>query len=50
MVTLISSIWSTFFSWMPISLQIAFGVIVAIAIVCMLLRVLALLWDSIPFC
>lgn len=49
MVTLISTIWSTFFSWMPISLQIAFGVIVAIALVCLVLRVLALLWDALPF-
>lgn len=49
MVTLVRYIWSMFFAWMPVSLQIVFGAIVAISLIVLIIRVIALLWDAIPF-
>lgn len=49
MATLVSYIWSMFFAWMPLSLQIVFGAIVAIALVVLVIRVVAMIWDAIPF-
>lgn len=48
MATLVRAIWVVFFGWMPIGLQIAFGAIVALAVIVLLLKVIALVLDAIP--
>lgn len=45
----VETIWGTFFAWMPVSLQIAFGVVFAVSMACLLLKVAALVLDAIPF-
>ena len=45
----VETIWGTFFAWMPISLQIAFGAIFALCVVYLALRVAALVMDALPF-
>ena len=49
MVTLGRCIWSCFFAWMPFSLQVVFGAVVVIAVVVMVIRLIALIMDAIPF-
>lgn len=48
MASLVNGIWTIFFGWMPIGLQLAFGAIVAIAVIVLVLRVIALILDAIP--
>lgn len=48
MNTFISLIWTTFFSWMPLSLQILFGAFVVIAVIVMVIKVVALVLNAIP--
>lgn len=46
---IVSTIWGTFFAWMPVSLQVAFGAIFALCVVYLALRVSALVMDALPF-
>ena len=48
MATLVRGIWVVLFGWMPIGLQLAFGAIVALAVIVLLLKVIALVLDAIP--
>jgi len=41
--------WMYFFSWMPLSLQIIFGGFVALAGLVIVIKVIALILDAIPF-
>lgn len=45
----VQTIWGTFFAWMPVSLQVAFGAIFALCVVYLALRVAALVMDALPF-
>lgn len=45
----IETIWGTFFAWMPLSLQIAFGAIFALCLVVLTFKVAALVMDALPF-
>lgn len=42
-------IWGSFFAWMPLALQIVFGAIVAISFLIMIVKVVALIMDALPF-
>ena len=48
MATLVNLIWTTFFAWMPLSLQILFGAFVVLAVIVMVIKVIALILDAIP--
>lgn len=45
----IETIWGTFFAWMPLSLQIAFGVIFGLSMVVLTFKVAALVLNAVPF-
>ena len=46
---ILENIWGTFFAWMPLSLQIIFGVLVAVSLMIMVIRLVGVLMDAIPF-
>lgn len=46
---IVSTIWGTFFAWMPVSLQVAFGTIFGISLVVLSFKVAALVLDAVPF-
>lgn len=48
MAQLINAIWSLFFAWMPIELQVAFGALVALAMIILLIKVIGMILDAIP--
>lgn len=48
MATFISSFWVMFFGWMPPLLQIAFGCFLALALIILVIKVIALILDAIP--
>lgn len=45
----VETIWGTFFAWMPLSLQIAFGAIFAICILVLGFKIAALVLNAVPF-
>ena len=49
MATFTNLIWTVFFGWMPLSLQILFGAFVVIAVLIMVIKVIGLILDAIPF-
>lgn len=46
---IVSTIWGTFFGWMPVSLQTVFGAVFAIMAVVLGFKVAALVLDAVPF-
>lgn len=46
---ILSALWGCFFAWMPLSLQIIFGAFVAIALVLMVVKVIGLILNAVPF-
>lgn len=42
-------LWEVFFAWMPTSLQIIFGAFIAIAAIVLVLKIIAMVLDAIPF-
>lgn len=48
METFNSLIWSAFFDWMPLSLQIFFGAFVVLAVIIVVVKVIALVLEAIP--
>lgn len=45
----LETIWGTFFAWMPLSLQVLFGVLVAISLLIMIVKLVALIMEALPF-
>lgn len=45
----VSTIWGTFFAWMPVSLQVAFGAIFAISLLVLGFKIAALVLNAVPF-
>lgn len=48
MGTLVNAIWTLFFDWMPLELQVAFGALIALALIILLIRVIGMILDAIP--
>lgn len=45
----VETIWGTFFAWMPLSLQVAFGAIFGICVLVLGFKIAALVKSAIPF-
>lgn len=42
------AIWSVFFAWLPLELQVAFGAMVAFALIVLVIKVIGMILDAIP--
>lgn len=48
-VQFISAVWGMFFAWMPLSLQIVFFSFVAIAMLILVIKIIGMVLNAIPF-
>ena len=48
-VSIVQTIYSVFIAWMPASLQVLFAVILALSLLIMVIKVIGLILDAIPF-
>ena len=45
----LSSLWSMLFGWLPVIVQVVFGCFILILAIMLVLRIIALVLDAIPF-
>lgn len=48
-VSIIQTIYAVFIAWMPVSMQVLFGVILAVSVLIMVVKVIGLILNAIPF-
>lgn len=48
-VAIVETIYSGFFAWMPLSLQILAGVLIGLSVLIMVIKVVGMIMDAIPF-
>lgn len=48
-VAIVQTIYAGFFAWMPFSMQIAFGGIMAVSVVLTVIRLIGTVKNAIPF-
>lgn len=48
-ISIIHTIYAVFIAWMPVSLQVLFGVILFVSLLIMVIKVIGLLLNAIPF-
>lgn len=44
-----SAVWSLFFGWLPPVIQVVFLALIAIVLIIIVFRIIALILDAIPF-
>ena len=48
-VAIVQAIYAVFIAWMPVSMQVLFGVILFLSLLIMVIKVIGLILDAIPF-
>lgn len=48
-VSIVQTIYLVFIAWMPVSFQVLFGVLLSISLLILVVRLIGLILDAIPF-